>query len=179
MAVYLSLKEIWRLRGRFLLISLVIALITLLVLFVAGLAEGLGAGNIEYLSKLDADLLVYQENSQLSISGSRIERSKLNDVARLDGVAAAGPIGVSSSTIVFSDGTKPLDVSLLGVDPGRPGDVPIKQGRTFESRRANEIVIDLNTSVRAKAKVGDLLTLKSVQGTKEEYFTLTVVGISE
>ena len=34
MAVYLSLKEIWRLRGRFLLISLVIALITLLVLFV-------------------------------------------------------------------------------------------------------------------------------------------------
>ncbi len=179
MAVYLSLKEIWRLRGRFLLISLVIALITLLVLFVAGLAEGLGAGNIEYLSKLNADLLVYQENSQLSISGSRIERSKLNDVARLDGVAAAGPIGVSSATIVFADGSKPLDVSLLGVEPGKPGDVPIKEGRTFESRRANEAVIDLNTSVRAKAKVGDTLTLKNVQGTKEEFFTLTVVGISE
>lgn len=179
MAVYLSLKEIWRLRGRFLLISLVIALITLLVLFVAGLAEGLGAGNIEYLSKLNADLLVYQENSQLSISGSRIERSKLNDVARLDGVAAAGPIGVSSATIVFADGSKPVDVSLLGIDPGKPGDVPVKQGRTFESRRANEAVIDLNTSVRAKAKVGDTITLKNVQGTKEEFFTLTVVGISE
>lgn len=179
MAIYLSLKEIWRLRGRFLLISLVIALITLLVLFVAGLAEGLGAGNIEYLSKLNADLLVYQENSQLSISGSRIERSKLNDIARLDGVAAAGPVAVSSATIVFADGSKPLDVSLLGVEPGKPGDVPVKQGRTFESRRANEAVIDLNTSVRAKAKVGDTITLKNVQGTKEEFFTLTVVGISE
>ena len=67
MAVYLSLKELWRGRGRFLLISMVIALITLLVLFVAGLAEGLGSGNIEYLSKIDADVIVYQENSQLSI----------------------------------------------------------------------------------------------------------------
>jgi putative ABC transport system permease protein len=67
MSFYLALKEVWRLRGRFLLISLVIALITVLVLFVAGLAEGLGAGNIEYLSKLNADLIVYQENSSLSI----------------------------------------------------------------------------------------------------------------
>ena len=41
MAIYLSFKELWRGRGRFLLISMVIALITLLVLFVAGLAEGL------------------------------------------------------------------------------------------------------------------------------------------
>ena len=35
MAFYLSIKEVWRNRGRFLLFSLVIALITLLVLFVA------------------------------------------------------------------------------------------------------------------------------------------------
>ena len=50
---YLAFKEIWRNKGRFLLVSLVIALVTVLVLFVDGLAEGLGAGNIEYLQKLD------------------------------------------------------------------------------------------------------------------------------
>ena len=32
---YLAIKEIWRNRGRFFLVSLVIALITLLVLFIA------------------------------------------------------------------------------------------------------------------------------------------------
>ncbi len=179
MSFYLSLKEIWRHRGRFLLVSLVIALITLLVLFIAGLAEGLGAGNIEYLSKLDADLIVFQENSQLSIGASRLDRSKLNDVARIDGVQAVGPIGVSDATIVFADGSKPLNVSLLGVEPGRPGDVPVKQGRTFESRRANEVVVDLNAALRANLKVGAPLVLKTVQGTKEELHTLTVVGISD
>ena len=36
---YLAVKEVWRNRGRFLLVSLVIALITLLVLFIAALGE--------------------------------------------------------------------------------------------------------------------------------------------
>lgn len=38
MAVYLAMKEILRYRGRFFLFSLVIALITTLVLFIAALA---------------------------------------------------------------------------------------------------------------------------------------------
>ncbi len=179
MAIYLSLKELWRLRGRFLLVSLVIALITLLVLFIAGLAEGLGAGNIEYLSKLNADIIVYQENSQQSISASRLDRSKLNDVARLEGVQDVGPIGTSNATIVFADGAKPIDVSLLGVEPGKPGDVPVREGRTFSSRRANEVVVDRNTAYRAKLKPGDNVTLKTVQGTDEKYYTLQVAGISD
>jgi putative ABC transport system permease protein len=180
MAIYLSMKELWRLRGRFLLVSMVIALITLLVLFIAGLAEGLGAGNIEYLSKLNADVIVYQENSQQSISASRLDRSKLNDVARIDGVQDVGPIGTSSATIVFADGSlKPFDVSLLGVEPGKPGDVPVREGQTFSSRRANEVVVDRNTAFRAKLKPGDSVTLKTVQGTNEEFYTLQVAGISD
>src|SRR5512143_87308 len=179
MAIYLSMKEFWRLRGRFLLVSMVIALITLLVLFIAGLAEGLGAGNIEYLSKMNADVIVYQENSQQAISASRLDRSKLNDVARLEGVRDVGPIGVSNATIVFADGGKPLDVSLLGIEPGKPGDVPIRQGRTFASRRANEVVVDRNTAYRAKLKPGDSVTLKTVQGVDEKFYTLQVAGISD
>ena len=180
MAVYLSLKELWRGRGRFLLISMVIALITLLVLFVAGLAEGLGSGNIEYLSKLNADLIVYQENSQLSIGASRLDRSKLTDVARLDGVQAVGPMAFSSATIVLAErARKPLDVSLIGVEPGKPGEVPVREGQSFVSRRANEAVLDRNTALRTGLKVGDIVTLKAVQGTKEEFYPLTVVGISD
>ena len=37
------------------LISLVIALITVLVLFIAALSEGLGLGNRKYLEKLNAE----------------------------------------------------------------------------------------------------------------------------
>ena len=42
MAFYLALKEVWRNRGRFFLFSLVIALITTLVLFIAALIRRSG-----------------------------------------------------------------------------------------------------------------------------------------
>lgn len=70
-ALYLALKETWRNRGRFLLFSLVIALITLLILFISALGEGLGAGNREYIENLDAQLIVYQDTADLSIAASR------------------------------------------------------------------------------------------------------------
>ena len=96
LASYLALKEIWRNRGRFLLVSLVIALITLLVLFIAALGEGLGNGNREYLSKLDADVLVYQAKSERLIAASRLSRDRLAAVRRVEGVADAGMLGTSS-----------------------------------------------------------------------------------
>ena len=80
MSVYLSFKEVWRNRGRFFLFSLVIALITLLVLFIAGLGEGLSAANKEYLEKLEADLLVFQENVSYSTLESRLEYQVLKNV---------------------------------------------------------------------------------------------------
>src|SRR5512137_2682554 len=96
MGAYLALKEIWRTRGRFLLFSLVIALITVLVLFVAALAEGLGSGNREYLQKLTADLVVYQTGVDLSANASRLGTSKLNEIRRVEGVQSVGPIGVAN-----------------------------------------------------------------------------------
>ena len=77
MATYLAFMEIWRNRSRFFLFSLVIALITTLVLFIAALAQGLSNANIEYLSKLDAQLIVFQKNVDLSASASQINRSIL------------------------------------------------------------------------------------------------------
>ena len=178
MAFYLALKEVWRTRGRFLLISLVIALITVLVLFIAGLAEGLGSGNIEYLSKLDAQLIVYQKNSELSISASQIGRSRLNDVSRIDSVVAAGPIGFASASIVMNGGKKPLDISLIGVEPGYPGDVPVVQGGRLTTRRSSEAVIDRLVAAQTGLKVGDSFTIKTVQGTDEKLYELRVAGIS-
>ena len=55
MAIYLSFKEIWRNRTKYFLFSLVIALISVLVLFTAGLGEGLATNNKEYLEKLGVE----------------------------------------------------------------------------------------------------------------------------
>jgi putative ABC transport system permease protein len=179
MPFYLALKEIWRGRGRFILFSMVIALITVLVLFVAALAEGLGSGNREYLDKLNADLIVYQSNVDLSVGASRLGVDRLSEVRRVPGVQAVGPIGTANAALVLDDGRKPLNVALIGVEPGLPGEPPALKGEGLRSRRSKEAVIDRQTALRAGLKVGDTLTVKSIQDTKEQFYNLRVVGISD
>ena len=177
--LFLAFKEIWRNKGRFLLFSLVIALITTLVLFIAGLAEGLGAGNREYLEKLNADLILFQEDVDLSIPSSRFDRSTLNNVQRVEGVAETGSIGFSNSTIPLEPGQDPLKISLIGVEPGQPGEPPAFEGRGLMGKRDNEAILDKNAALRTGLEVGDTFNIKSVQGTEEKLHPLTVAGISD
>ncbi|MFN2303679.1 MAG: ABC transporter permease [Anaerolineales bacterium] len=179
MAFYLAMKEIWRTKGRFFLFSLVIALITVLVLFIAALADGLANANKEYLEKLNANLIVFQENVDLSTTGSRISWDKLNDLRRITEIADLGPVGFSSATIVFNDGSQPLDVALIGAEPGKPGMPPIATGSEIRSSRGNQTIIDGNVAQQSKIKIGDKIILKTTQGTQEEFTTLTVVGTTD
>jgi hemin transport system permease protein len=176
LAAYLALKEVWRNRGRFLLVSLVIALITLLVLFIAALGEGLGNGNREYLSKLDAGLIIYQAKSDFIIAGSRLGLNRLDAVRRVDGVADAGMLGTASAALILPE--EPLKVAMLGVEPGRPGEPPVLQGEALRTSLAKEVIIDRSTALRSGLAVGDTLTLRVTQGTEDEFFDLRVAGIA-
>jgi putative ABC transport system permease protein len=175
---YLAFKEIWRNRGRFLLVSLVIALITLLVLFIAALGEGLGNGNREYISRLDAELIVYQAKSDFLIAASRLGRNRLAAIRRVDGVADAGMLGTANATLVLSGELPALKVAMLGVEPGHAGEPAVVDGSQFSTDLAEETIIDRNTAIRTGLVVGDLLRIRVTQGTRDEFFDLRVVGIS-
>lgn len=177
--LHLTFKEIWRTRGRFFLVSLVIALITMLVLFIAGLAVGLGNGNKEYLAKLNGELIVYQENVDLLIPSSQFDRSKLNEVKRVEGVKDVGPIAFSNASLVFEGGQEPLKVSLIGVEPGKPGEPPAYQGRGLKGKQEKGAIIDQNVALRTGLQVGDTLVVKTTQNTKEEFYPLEVVGVTD
>lgn len=179
MAFYLAFKEVWRNLGRYVLFSLVIALITILVLFIAALAGGLANANKQLIEKLDTDLLVYQENVDLQITSSRLGTKALRDVRRVPGVASVGPLGFASATIVFNDLREPLDISMVGVEPGKPGDPTLIDGTGLRSRRTNDVVIDVSIARQTGLALGDRLTLKTIQGTEEEFYTLKVVGITD
>jgi putative ABC transport system permease protein len=177
-ALNLAFKEIWRNKGRFFLISLVIALITLLVIFLAGLGEGLAAANKEYLSKVDADLIIFQEKADRSVIASQLGRSIMNDVQRTPGVSEAAAIGYSSVFLDAAGAEELLGVSMLGVEPGKPGSMEILEGRQLGSLRANEAVIGSNVASSLGLAVGDTFVVEATQGTVDERFELTVVGIS-
>jgi putative ABC transport system permease protein len=177
-AFYLALKETWRNKGRFLLFSLVIALITLLILFVAALGEGLGAGNREYIENINAELLVYQDTAQLSIASSRIGCDTRSALRAVNGVQDVGAIGFSSVAIPGGDGGDDLDVSLIGVEPGKPGEPPALAGQGLERRSANEALIDRMVADVTGLQVGDRFNIRAPQGGEEEIFLLKVVGVT-
>jgi len=179
LAIYLAFKEVWRNRGRFFLFSLVIALITTLVLFIAALAEGLAQANKQYLEKLDAELLVFQKNVDLVANTSRIGFSQLNNIQRVPGVEAAGALGFSSGSLVFPDGRADLNVSLIGVEAGKPGAPPIIAGENIVVDRGPQVVVDMNVAKRSNVKVGDTITIKSIQGTQEEFYQVQVIGLTD
>jgi putative ABC transport system permease protein len=178
-ASYLAIKEIWRNRARFLLVSLVIALITLLVLFIAALGEGLGNGNREYISKLDGQLMVYQDKSDFVVAASRLDRDRLAAIKRVEGVADAGMLGTASGALILDSLEEPLKVALLGIDVGHVGEPKVVEGAQLSTNLADEILIDRATLVRTDLKVGDTVTIRVTQGTRDEFFELRVVGIAE
>jgi len=175
LAFYLAIKEIVRHKGRFFLVSLVIALITLLVLFIAALGEGLADGNRQYVANLDAQLVVFLEKSDYNISSSRLDTNTIRAVRRVEGVADAGPIYTSTSEIVSLE--EPLRISMLAVEADRPGMPPLIEGRSFRGGEASEAVIDEGVALRSGIKVGDEIEIRSTQGTQDKFFFLKVVGL--
>jgi putative ABC transport system permease protein len=178
-ASYLAIKEVWRNRGRFLLVAMVIALITLLVLFIAALGEGLGNGNREYISKLNAELVIYQAKSDNVIAASRLDRDRLAAVRRVAGVADAGMVGTSSASLILPEGVEPIKVALLGVEPGHSGEPGVVEGQQLSTDLASEVIIDRNTAFRSNLSVGDDLTVRVTQGTRDEFFNLRIVGVAD
>ena len=175
LATYLAVKEVIRNRGRFLLVALVIALITLLVLFIAALGEGLANGNRQYVANLDAQLVVFLEKSDFSISASRLETNTVKAVRRVEGVADAGPVYTSNTEIVSLP--EPLKVSMLGAEAERPGMPVIIEGRYFRGGEAREAVMDRNVAQRSDLKIGDTIQIRSTQGTDDKFFDLVIVGL--
>ena len=175
-AVHLALKEIWRNRGRFLLFSMVVALITVLVLFIAALGEGLGSGNREYIEKLNADLIAYQDTARLSIAASRVDCTTRRAIRAVEGVRDVGPIGFSSASIPMDD-REPQDVSLIGVEPGKPGEPPVLRGAGLLRSSADEAIIDRTVALMTRLRVGDQLVIRTTQGNEYEFYTLQIVGM--
>ena len=178
-AIHLAFKEIWRNRGRFLLFSLVVGLITLLVLFIAALGEGLGSGNREYIEKLNAELIAYQDTARLSIAGSRVDCSTRRAIRAVEGVRDVGPIGFASAAIPMDDGSDPLDISLIGIEPGKPGEPPVVTGTSLVRRGADDVIIDRTVALMTRLQIGDQLVIRTTQAGEDEYFGLEVVGITD
>ena len=179
MAFYLAIKEIWRSRGRYLLIAMIVALITTLVLFIAALSEGLASANREYIEKLNGELLVFQSGTELSTTASRIGRSRIAELRRVAGVQTVGQVGFATAKVPNPQGGDEVDVALIGVEPGQPGEPEVIEGSQLLRERSNDVIVDTGVTQQLGLGVGDTLRIKVTQGTEEEFYDLNIVGITD
>ena len=181
LSLYLAIKEMTRNKRRFISVFMIVALITLLVLFTSALGDGLAQGASEYFERVSAELLVYQQDVDLQLPASRLGRARLSQIRRTPGVAAVGPVGVSTAAIIAINGkdVPGLDVSMLGVEPLQPGSPVTFAGDSLKDSRAAEAVIDRHVFDRMHIPIGATITLKVVQGMNEKHYDLRVVGYAE
>jgi putative ABC transport system permease protein len=67
---------------------------------------------------------------------------------------------------------------MLGVEPGHTGEPKVVEGSQLSTDLAQEVLLDRNAALRSGLSVGDKLTLRVTQGTRDEFYDLRVVGIT-
>ena len=104
--MFLAMREIKAARGRFGLIAGTVALITLLVVVLTGLTNGLGKQNTSALEALDPQSVVFQDNDDPSFTTSRVDARE-----------GTTPLGTGQMLLTRADGTEE-SVALMALPEG-------------------------------------------------------------
>lgn len=171
--MYLSVRDLVFARGRFALIGGVVALITLLLVLLTGLTDGLGRQNTSALDRLDAGRIVFSApvdgSEQPSFPESGVTDEQLRVWEDAAGAAAVERLGVTQSR-AGTAGSGAAGVAVVGLEEDTalaPGLGPLEgEARPAPGRAvlSETVAGDLGVSV------GDAVRLSSAE--------LTVAGIA-
>ncbi|GAB3470015.1 ABC transporter permease [Actinophytocola sediminis] len=117
--MFVAWRDLKFAKGRFAMMGGVVVLITLLVGLLSGLTAGLGQQNISAITDLPADRIAFAApggGQELSYTDSTVTAAQWRRLAEAPGVAAAEPLGITTTRAAAGDRT--LGVSAFGVRPG-------------------------------------------------------------
>lgn len=150
----LALRELRRRPGRFVVAGAILTLISLLLMFLGGLLDGLLDASTGAYRAQRADLLAYSSTARTSLLRSRIDPATRDTVASADGVTEVG--GLGSLQVAARPSTRPdtrdlISTVLLGYElapSGLPSNPP----------PAGSVIAD-STITASGVEVGDTLLL--------------------
>ena len=121
--MFVAWRELRFARGRFLLIGAVVALITLLVGFLTGLAGGLASQNISAVLELPGDRVVLQQpaNGDAKFATSSISPEAVGTWQRAGGVESVVPVGIAQARVSSAGTDDRVGVALVGMPGGSAG----------------------------------------------------------
>jgi len=124
----LALRELVRQPGRFVTATVILTLISVLLMFLGGLLDGLIANSTGAIRAQEAEAIVYDDTAQASFPRSRLEPDVRATIESLDGVDEVGGLGVVQlGARVPGNGPRDLaNVALFGfeIPPSGVPEVP-------------------------------------------------------
>lgn len=151
--MYIALRELWRSKLRFGLLSAAVALLAFLLLFLGTLSGTLLSAYVGAIENAEADAVVFSSDARRNVQASRFDVAAVEEVQQVPGVMAAAGMNEVTLTVLIDGETS--DLSLWAVEPGAPGDVPIIEGR---KAGAGELVVDVSAKA-AGFEIGSTVTL--------------------
>ena len=170
--MFLALRDLSFAKGRFFLMSMIIALVAFLMTLLSGLSSGLIKNNISGLMQIDATHIAFEYNERPNYRNSMIEREMWEGWRDSPGVLAAEPLGHTMFTARTPDDIPLDDVVLGGVESGSFLEPKVISGEQLGGQE-DGIVISAMLAEKHDVSLGDVLVLDRV------LTQLTVVGITE
>ncbi|MBE9928233.1 ABC transporter permease [Cellulosimicrobium cellulans] len=181
--MFLALRDLRHARGRFALMTVVVALITFLVAFLAALTAGLGRASTSAVTDLPVDRVAFAppaEGASPTFTESEVTAAQTDAWAAVPGVAAAEPLGVAT---VRASGDATAAVTAFGVRPGSglvpgtdDGGADVSPGTVVLSRGAADA---LGADVGDPVDAGPLdLTVSAVADGEADYAHTPVVWVA-
>lgn len=156
--VFVAWRDLRFARGRFVLIGSVVALITVLVGFLAGLTGGLAAQNVSAVLDLPGDRLVLQQSSdgRASFSESTISAATVSAWRSTAGVERVTPIGIAQGrATVDGQESSAVAVALFGI----PQDAPASAVTDLAPGSDGSIGLSAGAANDLDVSVGDDITI--------------------
>lgn len=125
--MFVASREIRTGKGRFALMVAVVAMITLLLVVLTGLTEGLGRQSTSAVEALPADRVVFTptDGNEATYADSVVSKGQLDAWSGTPGVTVE-PLSIGHARVEKPDGTSAATLALFGVVPGGGGDVRLR-----------------------------------------------------
>lgn len=140
--MYLAIREMRYAKGRYALIATIMVLVSFLVLFVTGLAQGLAYDNAASVKNMAATHFVLEQDSNHRFTRSQVDQDQLNQARSVVGQENAEPLGVKMTTVSPTGDTKKIDVTLFMVNPEGWLAPIVTEGSPITDQTNGQVVVD-------------------------------------
>ena len=153
----LAWKELVYSKKKYILIELLIILLVFMVLFLSGLAEGLGRAVISGIDNMDADCFLLAESAESLITVSELDTDVYEQLAAQTDAELA-VLDIQRLYLSKQNDDEKLNITYFAIEPGSFLEPPVSDGVQLGSSDAeNPILLDDDFALEG-IEVGDIVT---------------------